>query len=100
MFVELGAWPAAACVKVDDTSPGIAEGLAAGCWTVGIAVTGNAMGLTAQEIAGLPANEFASRREVARSSLEETGAHVVVDSVAELPGVLDAIEYAQSETKL
>jgi phosphonoacetaldehyde hydrolase len=45
-FCDLGVWPARAVVKVDDTGVGIAEGLNAGCWTVGIALTGNAFGLT------------------------------------------------------
>jgi len=33
-MAKLGAWPAATVVKVDDTAPGIAEGKAAGTWTV------------------------------------------------------------------
>jgi phosphonoacetaldehyde hydrolase len=33
-------------IKVDDTAPGLAEGLAAGAWTVGVAVSGNALGWT------------------------------------------------------
>ncbi len=52
-FLDLAVWPASAVVKVDDTAPGIAEGLAAGSWTAGVAMTGNALGLTAAELAGL-----------------------------------------------
>ena len=52
-MAKLGVWPAASVVKVDDTAPGIGEGKAAGTWTVGIALTGNAVGLSAEELAAL-----------------------------------------------
>ena len=45
-MIALNVWPAAACVKVDDTLPGIEEGLNAGMWTVAVALTGNGMGLS------------------------------------------------------
>jgi phosphonoacetaldehyde hydrolase len=41
-MILLNVWPAAACVKVDDTvtGTGIEEGLNAGMWTVAVALTG------------------------------------------------------------
>ena len=45
-FLDLDVWPAQAVVKVDDTDVGIDEGIAAGCWTVGLALSGNEAGLT------------------------------------------------------
>ena len=56
-MAKLGVWPAATVVKVDDTAPGIGDGRAAGTWTVGIALTGNAAGLSAEELAALPSAE-------------------------------------------
>jgi phosphonoacetaldehyde hydrolase len=56
-FLDLAVWPASAVVKVDDTAPGIAEGLAAGSWAVGVALTGNAAGLSASELAALDPGE-------------------------------------------
>ncbi|WP_188080093.1 hypothetical protein [Neorhizobium sp. P12A] len=50
-FLDLGVWPAHAVVKVDDTGVGIDEGVAAGCWTVGVALSGNEAGLTPSELA-------------------------------------------------
>ena len=91
-FLDLGVYPAAAVVKVDDTAPGIAEGLAAGCWTVGVAVSGNALGLSREALAGLPEPEFAARRKAACATLEAAGAHSVIDSVADLMPVIEAIE--------
>ena len=41
----------------DDTAPGIAEGVAAGCPTVGVALCGNHVGLTEEELSALPEDE-------------------------------------------
>ena len=56
-MIELNVWPAAACVKVDDTLPGIEEGLNAGMWTVAVALTGNEMGLAVEELTALSEDE-------------------------------------------
>jgi phosphonoacetaldehyde hydrolase len=96
-FADLGVWPPRTVVKVDDTAPGIAEGLNAGSWTVGIAVSGNAMGLTLAEWQALDATQQAARRAAAAQSLREAGAHYVIDSVADLLPVLDAIGQALRE---
>ena len=49
-MVNLGIYPPAAVVKVDDTPPGIAEGLNAGAWAIGLAKTGNEVGLSLEEL--------------------------------------------------
>jgi phosphonoacetaldehyde hydrolase len=90
-FADLGVWPPRTVVKVDDTAPGIAEGLNAGSWTVGIAVSGNAMGLTLGEWQALDPAQQAARRAAAVQQLRDAGAHHVIDSVADLLPVLDEI---------
>jgi phosphonoacetaldehyde hydrolase len=90
-FADLGVWPAASVVKVDDTEPGIAEGIAAGCWTVGVTLTGNGVGLSAEELAALPEAERAARRAAAAAPLLAAGAHCVIDSVAALPDAVAAL---------
>jgi phosphonoacetaldehyde hydrolase len=90
-FADLGVWPAAAVVKVDDTAPGIAEGINAGCWTVGVALTGNAVGLSAEELAALDEPTRARHRAAATTMLREAGAHLVIDSVAALPEAVAAL---------
>ena len=87
---ELGVWPLSRVVKVDDTEAGVAEGRAAGCFTVGVAASGNGVGLTAEAFAALPAAERAERVTAAGQSLREAGADVIVDSVADLMPVLRA----------
>jgi phosphonoacetaldehyde hydrolase len=39
--IRLNVSPIAAIVKVDDTADGVLEGITAGCWSVGLARTGN-----------------------------------------------------------
>jgi len=90
-FTDLGISAPASVVKVDDTVPGIDEGLNAGTWTVGLAVSGNGFGLSAAETAALSPAERAERRAVAARDLTLAGAHYVIDSVADLLPVLDAI---------
>ena len=91
-FLDLGVWPAHKVVKVDDTGVGIAEGLNAGCWTVAVAVSGNAFGLNPAETALLSPAEFAAMKAKAYADLRRTGAHYVIDSVADIDWVLDEIE--------
>jgi phosphonoacetaldehyde hydrolase len=93
-FVELGVWPAASVVVVDDTPAGIRAGLAAGCWTVGVALTGNAFGLTPAETAALDADDRRRREARAYAELARAGAHAVIDGVGGLEGVVDEIEGA------
>jgi phosphonoacetaldehyde hydrolase len=91
-LVEMNAWPAWRAVKVDDTTVGVAEGINAGAWSVGVAVSGNAFGASEAEIRAMPAEEFARRRTAAYEALTAAGAHFVVDSVADLLPAIDAIE--------
>ena len=85
-------FPPEAVVKVGDTLLDIQEGLNAGTWTVGLSKTGNEVGLNEEEVAGLPADERAARVARAEQNLRETGAHFVVASIADLPGVIGEIE--------
>ncbi len=81
--VELGVWPLSRVVKVDDAEVGIAEGKAAGVFTVGVA-SGNLLGLSLEEFQGLPPPERASRIAAARRALSDAGADLVINSVATL----------------
>ena len=90
-LVELGVWPAAACVKVDDATVGIGEGKAAGAWTVGLAASGNGVGLSHDALLALAPEERARRIAAAAADLHEAGADYVIDSVADLWPVLETI---------
>ena len=85
-------FPPEAVVKVDDTKPGIAEGLNAGTWTIGLAKTGNEVGLNERELAALPHEEVSRKVARAAEGLAKVGAHYVVDSIADVPPVITEIE--------
>ena len=89
--LNLQIYPMEAIVKVGDTLPDIDEGLNAGMWTIGLAKTGNEIGLNAQEIAELPADELEAKLDRAYKRMYQTGAHYVVDAISDVPPLLDEI---------
>ena len=91
-MINLEVWPVQACVKVDDTIPGIEEGLNAGMWTVGLAISGNEVGLQLHDWEALAEEEQQVRRELAYRRMNMSGAHYVVDTIADLMPCLDDIE--------
>ena len=79
-------------VKVDDTVSGIGEGLNAGCWTVGVARYSNYMNINSQdEVDSLSDDEIEHLTEETRVLLRRAGAHYVIDSIVDLPQVIDDI---------
>ena len=88
----LRVFPPWAVVKVGDTRADIDEGINAGTWTVGVTRTGTYVGLTVDELAALGAVERAGRIREAGEILRGQGAHYLVESIAELPPLLDDIE--------
>jgi len=90
--IQLDVWPMWSVVKVDDTPVGIEAGRNAGCWTVGVTRTGNCVGLSAEEIARHDPEEVRVLCESAAERLRAAGAHAVLESVADLPGLLLQLE--------
>jgi phosphonoacetaldehyde hydrolase len=76
-------------VKVGDTIVDIEDGLNAGCWSVGVVDSSNEMGLSAEEFAALAADEKAARRHAVSQRFTAAGAHAVIDTLAELPALID-----------
>ncbi|PXW95211.1 phosphonoacetaldehyde hydrolase [Sphaerotilus hippei] len=90
---RLGIGAVSHCVKVDDTVPGLAEGLNAGMWTVGVALSGSPAGWTLADCEAASQAQRAEVRERVGAVFRAAGAHFVIDTVADLPAVLDEIEH-------
>jgi phosphonoacetaldehyde hydrolase len=90
--VRLKVYPLAAIAKIGDTPADIHEGLNAGTWAIGVAATGNMVGLSQKEFEVLANPEREALLVMARAELEKAGAHYVVDSLADVDPVLDDID--------
>jgi phosphonoacetaldehyde hydrolase len=82
----------AAAIKAGDTVSDIEEARNSGMWAVGVAATGNEVGLSEPDLAALPPEERARQVERACHRLRAAGAHFVIDSVAELEPVIEEID--------
>jgi phosphonoacetaldehyde hydrolase len=90
--VFLRVYPPATMVKIGDTGADIAEGRNAGMWTIGVARTGNEVGLSQREWDGLGDGAKDGLLRAARDALYAAGADYVIDSVGEVDDTLDRIE--------
>ena len=81
---ELGVWPLSRVVKVDDSEAGVAEGRNAGVFSVGLAASGNGLGLSLEAFEALGAGERDALLAPVRASLTAAGADLVIDTVADL----------------
>ena len=86
--IALGIDDVAACVKVDDTVPGILEGRRAGMWTVALVCSGNALGLTWEGYRALSAEKLESERKRIHAMFESSRPHYLIDTINELPEVI------------
>ncbi len=96
----LSVYPPARVLKIGDTVPDIEEGLAAGVWSVGVTHTGSDVGLTAKDLAALPEAARQERVDRARQRLVEAGAHLTIDSVADVPQLVGQINAYMAEGEL
>lgn len=88
----LNIYPIRSVVKVDDTVSGIGEGQNAGCWTVGIARYSNYMNIDSYEHeASLSEEEIETRLIHSRKILSDAGADYVIDTLEQLPYVINGI---------
>ncbi len=87
----MDAWPARACIKVDDAAVGIEEGRLAGCWTVGLSASGNGVGLTRDGFLALSPQERRVKITEAEAPLREAGADFIIEDVSQLMPVVHEI---------
>lgn len=90
--INLGINTVNRCVKIDDTPVGMQEGRNAGMWCVGLAISGNEVGLSPAEWDALSATDQQNHRQRASEQLFAKGAHIVIDSIEHLPHALADID--------
>lgn len=78
-------------LKYGDTISDIREGVNAGVWSVGVILGSNEMGLTEEEVKALPEAELKERMAEVRNRMYAAGAHYVVDSIEDLPALIESI---------
>lgn len=88
---HLGIYPMESIVKIGDTLPDVYEGLNAGMWTIGLVMTGNELGVSSEELNAMDPVLKAAKRARAYTRMTQAGAHYVVDGIADVPPLLDAI---------
>ena len=79
-------------VKVDDAPIGITAARRFGCWSVGVTISGTLIGCSPAEWASLSAADQADRRASAIRAHDAAEADAVIDTVADLEAVLDALD--------
>ena len=60
-------------------------------WTIGLAKTGNEMGMNLDDLAKASPEEIQRRLDRAYERMAQTGAHYVVDSIEDTIPILDEI---------
>ncbi len=90
--MRLNAYPLSRMVKVGDTPADMREGVNAGMWTIGVVQCGNEIGLSLDDLAAIPPEVLASRRERAALRLLGSGAHYVADDLEECAARIRRIE--------
>ena len=98
--IALGIDDVGACVKVDDTTPGILEGRRAGMWTVALVFSGNALGLTYAQYQALDAQTLIAERQRIHALFQSARPHYLIDTITDLPRVIADINQRLSNGEM
>jgi len=92
IFSDLNITKGSNCIKVDDTIPGLQEGLNAGMWVIGVIFSGNEFGKNEHEFNKLTNKEKLKFRKKISRKFKKIGAHYVIDTIKDLPKIIERIE--------
>jgi phosphonoacetaldehyde hydrolase len=89
--MKLGVFPMTHIVKVGDTKSDILEGVNAGCWSIGIVLGSNEMGLHQNEAEEMSEESLNKKIEEITERYYASGAHYVIQTIHELPALIKKI---------
>ena len=84
--------PPAQVVNIGDTEVDIKAAQNAGVWAIGVAATGNEMGLTEVEWRSLDSTTRNMKLAAIQERFYQAGAHYVIDTLEELPSIIEEID--------
>ena len=92
-LLNMNIWSIDSVIKVDDTCSGIEEGLNAGCWTIAVYGWSNYTDIDSMEQwNNMDIQQQNQRKMNSKMKLiNESGAHYVIESIVDLPFVVDDI---------
>jgi phosphonoacetaldehyde hydrolase len=86
-------------VKVGDTTSDIKEGISAGVWSVGVIIGSSEMGLSLDEFNALSESDQEAAISKTNHSFKQSGADFTIQSMSELPQLIEKINHLLSEGK-
>jgi phosphonoacetaldehyde hydrolase len=96
-MIQLNVQDTDCIVKVGDTMEDIREGRNAKVWTVGVVAGSSELGLTEAEVNEMPETELNMKIDAVRRKMKEAGAHFVINTMAELPQLIEHINTLLSD---
>lgn len=88
---RLDLYPPSSVIKIGDTISDILEGLNSGFWSVGVTRTSSYLGLTELEASELKNSELKNKEDEIKNKFLSAGAHYVLNTIADLPGLIEMI---------
>ena len=92
IFSNLNITRGSNCIKVDDTIPGLQEGLNAGMWVIGVIFSGNEFGKNEYEFNKLTYKEKLKFKKKISHKFKKIGVHYVIDTIKDLPKIIERVE--------
>ncbi len=88
---ELAIHPPACVVKIGDTVADVQAGRSAECWSVGVCDSSNLVGLSFDEYRNSPDHHRTAHLAHAGKTFRKAGCHAVVQSIADVPDLIERI---------
>lgn len=79
-------------IKVGDTIIDILEGLHAGCWSIGVIKGSSLLGLNEAEVSSISSDDLDQKMNHVKQQMMAAGADFVIETISELPLIIDIIQ--------